>query len=125
MKQKKPKVEITVPVYNEEAELEKNIIKLFNFCNAHLVSYDWQITIADNASTDKTAAIASKIAQENDAIKLFQLKKKGRGRAVKKVWSQSHADYCVYMDLDLSTDLIHLPKILKALENDYDIAIGS
>jgi hypothetical protein len=29
------------------------------------------------------------------------------------------------MDLDLSTDLIHLPKLLQALEKGYDIAIGS
>ena len=29
------------------------------------------------------------------------------------------------MDLDLSTDLIHLPNILKKLEEGYDIAVGS
>jgi len=29
------------------------------------------------------------------------------------------------MDLDLSTDLVHLPKIIHALQNGYDIAIGS
>ena len=29
------------------------------------------------------------------------------------------------MDLDLSTDLIHLPKIIQKLTSGYDIAIGS
>ena len=29
------------------------------------------------------------------------------------------------MDLDLSTDLMHLPKLLKSLQKGYDLAIGS
>jgi glycosyltransferase involved in cell wall biosynthesis len=122
---KKSTVEITVPVYNEEKELEKHITILSNFCKKHLTAYDWHITIADNASVDNTPVIAATIAKKNTNISHFRLEQKGRGRAVKRVWSTSGADYCVYMDLDLSTDLIHLPKIIQALENGYDIAIGS
>ncbi|MBI2420751.1 MAG: glycosyltransferase [Candidatus Levybacteria bacterium] len=118
-------VEITVPVYNEEKELEENIEKLFNFCKDHLKTYNWHITIADNASTDNTPIIASTISSKNFKILSFRLEQKGRGRAVKRVWSQSKCDYCVYMDLDLSTDLVHLPNILKKLGEDYDVAIGS
>ena len=120
----KPSVEITVPVFNEEKELEDNIHKLLNFCNKNLGNYDWHITIADNASSDNTPVIASTLTK-NPRIIYFRLEQKGRGRAVKRVWSQSKCDYCIYMDLDLSTDLIHLPNILKKLENGYDVAVGS
>jgi glycosyltransferase involved in cell wall biosynthesis len=58
-------------------------------------------------------------------VSYTRLSEKGRGRAVKKAWTQSGADFCVYMDLDLSTDLAHLPNLLKSLEEGYDIAIGS
>ena len=125
MSVKKLKVEITVPVYNEEVELEKHIAILVRFCEKNLSSYDWQITIADNASADNTPVIGATLAKKNPRVRLYRLEQKGRGRAVKMVWSNSNADLCVYMDLDLSTDLIHLPKILKALQNGYDIAIGS
>ena len=118
-------VEITVPVYNEERDLEKNIRKLFSFCNKNLGNYEWHITIADNASTDNTPVIASTLAKKNSKILYFRLEQKGRGRAVKRVWSQSKCDYCVYMDLDLSTDLIHLPNILEKLGEGYDVVIGS
>ncbi len=121
----KHSVEITVPVYNEEKELELNIQKLSDFCEKNLTDYNWKITISDNASFDNTPIIASGIAKKNPRIALFRLEEKGRGRAVKRAWSNSDADYCVYMDLDLSTDLKHLPNLLKALENGYDIAIGS
>jgi len=121
----KTSVEITVPVYNEERELENNIYKLFSFCKKNLGSYDWHITIADNASTDNTPIIAANLIKKNPKILYFRLEQKGRGRAVKRVWSQSKCDYCIYMDLDLSTDLIHLPKIIQKLASGYDIAIGS
>src|ERR1700691_3582730 len=125
MNTKKSKVEITVPAYNEEEELEKHITILVNFCDKNLSNYDWHITIADNASTDNTPVIAATLAKMNQRINLLRLEQKGRGRAVKRSWSSSHADFCVYMDLDLSTDLIHLPKLLEPLQNGYDMAIGS
>ncbi len=121
----KPTVEITIPVYNEEKELEDNIKKLADFCSKNLSKYDWTITVADNASSDNTPIIAANLSKNNPRIHLFRLEEKGRGRAVKRAWSNSEADFCVYMDLDLSTDLKHLPNILKALEDGYDIAIGS
>lgn len=122
---KKPTVEITVPVYNEEIELARHITKLSDFCQKHLTEYDWNITIADNASSDNTPIIAATLAKKDPNVTFFRLEEKGRGRAIKRVWSESQADYCTYMDLDLSTDLVHLPKIIHALEKGYDIAIGS
>jgi len=122
---RKPSVEIAVPVYNEEKELEKHIAMLSDFCAKHLTHYDWHITIADNASVDNTPIIAATIAKKNSRVSHFRLEQKGRGRAVKRAWSVSGADFCAYMDLDLSTDLVHLPKILQELESGYDIAIGS
>ena len=121
----KPTVEITIPVYNEEKELEKHILILDEFCIKELKAYDWHITIADNASNDNTPIIGTKIAKENPKIRYFRLDQKGRGRAVKRTWAESGCDFCVYMDLDLSTDLKHLPNVLKSLQDGFDIAIGS
>jgi len=125
MSPKRKTVEITIPVYNEQDELEKHVEILYSFCKKNLKEYDWHVTIADNASTDNTPVIGSTLSKKYPRLKLFRIEQKGRGRAVKRVWSESKADYCVYMDLDLSTDLKHLPKLLQSLENEYDIAIGS
>lgn len=121
----KPSVEIAIPVHNEEKELEKNIEKLYNYSRENLKNYNWHITIADNASSDNTPIIGATLAKKHPEISLLRLEQKGRGRAVKRAWSQSGADYYAYMDLDLSTDLVHLPKLLQALRQGYDIAIGS
>ena len=121
----KPSAEITVPVYNEEKELEKNIIALYIFCAKNLSKYDWHITISDNASLDNTPIIAAMLTKKYPRVSHLRLEQRGRGRAVKRAWSESGSDFCVYMDSDLSTDLVHLPKLLYALGEGYDIAIGS
>jgi glycosyltransferase involved in cell wall biosynthesis len=86
--------------------------------------YDCIINIADNASTDNSLKIARKLAGENKKIKYIHLNKKGRGRAIKKAWNNSKADYLAYMDVDLSTDLKSFPNLISALKEN-DIAIGS
>lgn len=122
---KKPTVEITIPVYNEEKELEKNIEILYKFCEKNLPKYNWHITIADNASSDNTPVIGALLAKRYSEVSHFRLEQKGRGRAVKQAWSNAKTDFCVYMDLDLSTDLIHLSQMLQKLEKGCDIVIGS
>ncbi len=123
---KKNKVEIVIPIYNEEKELEINILRLHTFLKKNYQTYDWHITIADNASSDKSLDIAKKLAGKYTHIGFYHLPQKGRGRAVKKVWNIKKADISVYMDVDLSTDLVNLLPMTKALVNDnYDIGIGS
>lgn len=56
----------------------------------------------------------------------MHLAEKGRGRALKAVWSTSDAAVLAYMDVDLSTDLAALPPLVAALTSGHSgIAIGS
>src|SRR4029450_3626401 len=51
---------------------------------------------------------------------------KGRGRALRAVWTASDAAVVAYMDVDLSTDLQALPPLVGPLvSGDSDIAIGT
>ena len=121
----KKTIEIVLPIYNEEEELETNTKKLHDFLNKNLKNYLWKIIIADNASTDMSLAKAKKITMTLKNVDLVHLREKGRGRAVKKVWSESKAQIVSYMDIDLSTDLKNFQPLLTSLDSGYDIAIGS
>lgn len=122
---KKNSVEIVIPIYNEEKELAFNIKKLYSFLNHNLSDYSWRILIADNASSDDSLKIAWRLSQKLSRVSAIHLKQKGRGRAVKKAWRESKADFLVYMDVDLSTDLKNLVSLISSLQEGYDIAIGS
>lgn len=120
----KKSLSVVVPVYNEEEDIAKNVPKLHSFLTEKMGKYDWEIVIADNASIDRTPEI-SKSLLSLGRIKYTRLDQKGRGRALKKVWGESQADYLSYMDVDLSSDLDYLPKLIDKLEDGVDIAVGS
>lgn len=122
---RKQTLNVVIPVYNEEKELATNVRMFANFLTDKLSDFIWHITIVDNASTDQTHQIARSLARENNKIIALHLDKKGRGRAVKHAWASNNADFVAYMDVDLSTDLKHLPSLIGALTRGYDIAIGS
>lgn len=122
----KTTVEVVIPIYNEEEELERNIKKLHSNLAKNLSCYNWHITIADNASTDKSLKIAKRLSQKLNNVGFIHLDKKGRGRAVKRAWKESKAKIVSYMDIDLSTDLSNFPPLIEALvKKGYHIGIGS
>jgi putative flippase GtrA len=120
-----PVLDVVVPVFNEENDLEPCVRRL----HAHLAEtfpYSFRITIADNASTDRTPRIAARLAAELPGTDWIRLAEKGRGRALHTAWSRSGAPVLAYLDVDLSTDLAALlPLVAPLISGHSDIAIGT
>jgi glycosyltransferase involved in cell wall biosynthesis len=120
-----PTIDIVVPVYNEQATLERSIRRLHRFL-AEQMPFAWRIVIADNASADGTLVIARALALELRRVEVIHLPAKGRGRALRAAWSSSDADVLCYMDVDLSTDLTALLPLVAGLVSGHsDVAIGT
>lgn len=118
-------LDIVVPVYNEERTLERSVRSLHRYLSDELPE-SWRITIADNASTDGTAAIADALAAELENVCAEHLAAKGRGRALKTTWLASPARVVAYLDEDLSTDLAAIrPLVAPLLSGHSDLAIGT
>src|SRR5579875_1478876 len=118
-------VEVVVPVYNEEHDLASNVRRLRTYLDQRF-PLPAGITIADNASTDDTWPQAVQLAGELAGVRAVHLDEKGRGRAVKSVWSQSEATVVAYMDVDLATGLdALLPLVAPLLSGHAEVAIGS
>ena len=119
-------LDVVVPVLNEEKDLSPNIGTLHEFLSRHFETYYWRIVIADNGSTDSTPDVARLLRDQHPRVEYIRLEQRGRGRALRKAWSESGADILSYMDVDLSTDLSALPKLIDAIVNDgYDLAVAS
>ncbi|MGW7541757.1 dolichyl-phosphate beta-glucosyltransferase [Streptomyces sp. NPDC054770] len=120
-----PVLDLAVPVFNEETDLEPSVRRL----HAHLrdtFPYPFRITVADNGSTDATPLIAARLAAELPEVEWIRLAEKGRGRALRAVWSASSAPVVGYLDVDLSTGLAALlPLVAPLLSGHSDLAIGT
>lgn len=80
-------LDVVIPVHDEEAQLEASVRRVV----AHLRTLPWtaRVTIADNASTDRTPDIADRLARTLPEVEVQRLAEKGRGRALKRAWSTS------------------------------------
>jgi putative flippase GtrA len=118
-------LDVVIPVCNEQRDLEPCVRRLREHLDREL-PYAYRITIADNASTDRTAEVAARLAAELPEVTALRLEEKGRGRALRAAWSASDADVLAYMDVDLSTELdALLPLVAPLVAGHSHLAIGS
>jgi glycosyltransferase involved in cell wall biosynthesis len=120
-----PEVDVVIPVYNEERDLAQNVRRLHAYLRDEF-PFAARITIADNASTDRTWSVAMGLAAELPNVRPLHLNEKGRGRALAAAWLTSDARVVAYMDVDLSTKLSALlPLVAPVLSGHSEISIGS
>src|SRR5712671_5490710 len=75
----RPLINIVIPVYNEEHILEASIGKIASFLAEHN-QYEYEVIIANNASTDGTLGVALRLQDLHREVKVLHLEEKGRGR---------------------------------------------
>ena len=117
-------IDIVIPVLNEERARPGTVATLRDFLR-DAIPNPCRIVIADNGSDDSTPEVGRGLADEHTDVAYLRLEQRGRGRALRRAWLESEADLVSYMDVDLSTDLSAFPPLVQALEDGYDLAIGS
>ncbi len=118
-------VDLVIPVYNEEHVLASSVARVLDYLSRH-PEHRWRIVVADNASRDRTLEVARGLeAAHPGQVVVLHLPVKGRGIALRNAWLTSDADVVAYMDVDLSTDLGHLPALIDPIaRGEVDVAYG-
>ena len=123
-------INILFPVYNEEKRLERGIRRTYEFINKYLIpdeksgkTLEYQLTIVDNGSTDKTEEIARKLEAEIAPVKYLRITEKGVGAAFRAGVADNERDIVGYMDVDLSTDLRHLMSVIGIFEENPEVMV--
>jgi glycosyltransferase involved in cell wall biosynthesis len=119
-----PTYSIVVPAYNESARLGASLEKILGY----IAQQNWsaEVIVVNDGSRDDTAEIVRRLAQSNPALRLIENPgNRGKGYSVRHGMLQAHGSVVVFSDADLSSPIEELPKLLNALNNGADIAIGS
>jgi glycosyltransferase involved in cell wall biosynthesis len=120
-----PTVDVVLPCYNEVGVLAESVARVLALFDRH-PEFHWRITIADNGSTDGTGPLARQLEDRDPRVHALLLTIKGRGLALREAWLRSEADVVCYMDVDLSTDLEHLPELIRMVTaGGCDVASGT
>ena len=117
---------VVIPVLNEETDLPPSTERAVEFFTAKFAEYDWRLVIADNGSTDSTPEVGKELARAHDRVEYLRLERRGRGLALRTAWQRAGSDVSAYMDVDLSTELEALPRMVRAVrDGGFEIAVAS
>lgn len=121
------KLNFVIPAYNEEQSIESIITRSLAARRTiidHSPVDEVEVTVVSDGSTDRTAEIARRFA---DQIRLVVFEKnRGYGAAIKEGWRQSEADFLGFLDADGTCDPNFFAVLCQALERDQsDVALGN
>lgn len=114
---------VIVSFYN----LEQNVDEYFNLLRSTLDSLDekYEIILIDDNSQDGTYPKLLKIAQQHEHVKLIKMRSRfGEASAFEAGFKLSLGRKIIFYTTRVRPDARDLPKLLKKLEQGYDLVIG-
>lgn len=112
---------IVIPVYNEEGSLER----LHREIVQSLANVNYEILYIDDGSTDKSFTILTDIQKNTANVRLIQLRRNfGQTAALSAGFRYSRGKIIVPLDADCQNDPNDILKLVKKLEEGYDIVSG-
>ncbi|AAL80182.1 dolichol monophosphate mannose synthase [Pyrococcus furiosus DSM 3638] len=115
------KVSVIIPTYNERENLEE----LFSRIDNALQGLNYEIVVVDDDSPDRTWEKAQELSSKYPVKVIRRTKEKGLSSAVIRGFKEASGDVFVVMDADLQHPPEVIPKLIEAIKNGSDIAIGS
>ena len=115
-------VSVILPVYNEEKVLRRTVESIRDILQK--MPYNFEIIISEDGSTDKTAEIARSLKDETITV-LNNVKRKGKGAAIKTASTYAKGNIIIFMDADLASHPAHIEQLVKMLKSDAAIVIAS
>lgn len=116
-----PHLSVVVPLYNEEA----NVRPLVDALREALEGECWELLLVDDGSRDGTAAVAEQVCREEHRARLVRLARNyGQTAAMQAGFDRARGEVVVTMDGDLQNDPLDIPRLLKKMEEGYDLVAG-
>jgi glycosyltransferase AglD len=119
-----PEVTAIIPVFNDRIALERAIPRSIEILSNNTNRFE--LIVAEDGSTDGSSDIVKEYEKSDTRITLLHSDERlGRGRALKRAFLNAKGKIVCYYDVDLATDMQHLPTLINAIRDGADIATGS
>jgi dolichyl-phosphate beta-glucosyltransferase len=115
---------IVIPAYNEAKRVSRALEPILAFIEAK--SWDAEIIVVNDGSTDGTADVVREFQSHHSAVRLIDNPvNHGKGQAIRDGVRWATGDIILFADADNSTPIEDGEKLVQAIQDGADIAIGS
>jgi len=115
---------VVIPCYNEENNLNRGVLnQVYHYLKKQ--SYPWQVIIANDGSTDNSLKITNDFVKNHPGFIALDLPHGGKPSALKGGLAKVKNDIVLFTDMDQSTPISELDKLLPYFSKGYQVVIGS
>jgi glycosyltransferase involved in cell wall biosynthesis len=115
---------IVIPSYNEELRLPATLERIAEYLAT--IALRTEVVVVDDGSRDRTAAVAESFRSKLPGLRVLSNgSNRGKGYSVRHGMLEACGDIVLFTDADLSAPIEESDKLVAALKQGYDVAIGS
>ncbi|GCE16597.1 glycosyltransferase family 2 protein [Dictyobacter kobayashii] len=114
---------VIIPVYNEE----ESVPHLHKRVNAVLSTqqFSYEVLYIDDGSTDGTLQQLSQLVEKDEHVRVISFRRNfGQTAAMAAGVAHSQGEILIFMDGDLQNDPVDIPRLLKKIDEGYDVVSG-
>ena len=114
-------ISIVIPIYNEEDNIERLSESIMNA----LLNIKYEVLFVNDGSTDNSENKIQKITKKYSNFKLINLRRNyGQTAAMQAGFDNSQGNIIIPMDGDLQNDPKDIPRLIKKIDEGYDVVSG-
>jgi glycosyltransferase involved in cell wall biosynthesis len=119
------RVSILVPVFQEENTVGELLARVVA-CDVASVGFEREILVCDDGSTDCTAQVIRRVAEELPGIRVFaHATNQGKGAAIRTLLPHAAGEAVLVLDADLEYDVDDALGLLQRFRAGHDAVYGS
>jgi dolichyl-phosphate beta-glucosyltransferase len=115
---------LVIPAYNESARIGATLDRVL----AHIAAREWdaEVIVVNDGSRDDTAEIIRSYELRHPSVRVLENPgNRGKGYSVRNGMLHASGDVLLFSDADLSSPIEEADKLLAAIRDGADVAIGS
>ncbi|MBN2454283.1 glycosyltransferase [Candidatus Woesearchaeota archaeon] len=116
---------IIIPAHNEEQNLPSLLDSLLSLVKKN--SWNAEIIVSDDHSTDATASIADKYSSKHKNIRVIHRRdgNRGMGYTLREATKNAKGEIIIWTMADKSDDLSTFRKLVSSINDGYDMVFGA
>jgi glycosyltransferase involved in cell wall biosynthesis len=116
-------VSVIIPFRDEESTIEELFAAVTDVLDRAVVTFE--VVFVDDGSTDRSAFVVDQLAKHDFRARLLQLRRNfGKAAALATGFRESRGRCVVTMDADLQDDPEEIPRLLRRMDDGYDVICG-